>query len=321
MCEIQYIDMIQYDKLCVYVDFTRVLTVDVSRLRKPLAESKEKPSTLPWSEKMHIPQDGRCQKNKLRGGWTKSVLRFVTCMTATSATWFCNRVKGRETYETHRLLAETNTFDTFVPVWILCCHISSGHRDIKPGNFMLSVGILPLGRRLGCRWPTMINWRPVFRGQLVTRKLSDFGFARFLQKGQKCWENIGTPAFMAPEQQRLKSGSSFLDRNRAIGQSTILEWRCSKLQICVKCVDVDVPDVSEKTCSYVSQVSPWGEGYGHPVDVWAAGCTLHMCHSCKGVPKGVWVAVMWERSAPPTWSSGLWLVCDLNCPPPGRFIW
>lgn len=73
------------------------------------------------------------------------------------------------------------------------------HRDIKPGNFMLSASIL---------------------------KLSDFGFARFLLKGQTCSENIGTPAFMAPEQHRLKSGSS--------------------------------------------------NGYGHPVDIWAAGCTLHM---------------------------------------------
>jgi len=73
------------------------------------------------------------------------------------------------------------------------------HRDIKPGNFMLSAGIL---------------------------KLSDFGFARFLKRGVLCTENIGTPAFMAPEQQLLKSGSS--------------------------------------------------PGYGHPVDVWAAGCTLHM---------------------------------------------
>ena len=44
------------------------------------------------------------------------------------------------------------------------------------------------------------------------RKLSDFGFARFLPKGQTCSENIGTPAFMAPEQHRLKSGNRDLER-------------------------------------------------------------------------------------------------------------
>ena len=73
-----------------------------------------------------------------------------------------------------------------------------GHRDIKPGNFMLSSGLL---------------------------KLSDFGFATFLAKGETSKEDVGTPAYMAPEQHLLKKGSP---------------------------------------------------GYGHPVDVWAAGCTLHM---------------------------------------------
>mmetsp|Transcript_55226 Transcript_55226/g.103533 ORF Transcript_55226/g.103533 Transcript_55226/m.103533 type:complete len:381 (-) Transcript_55226:118-1260(-) len=71
------------------------------------------------------------------------------------------------------------------------------HRDIKPGNFMLAQGVL---------------------------KLSDFGFAIFLAKGATTTEDVGTPAYMAPEQQDLKKG----------------------------------------------------KGYGHPVDVWAAGCTMHM---------------------------------------------
>ena len=56
-------------------------------------------------------------------------------------------------------------------------------------------------------------------------KLSDFGFATFLAKGETSTEDVGTPAYMAPEQHLLKKGS---------------------------------------------------KGYGHPVDVWAAGCTLHM---------------------------------------------
>ncbi|CAE7728443.1 fhkD [Symbiodinium pilosum] len=72
------------------------------------------------------------------------------------------------------------------------------HRDIKPGNFMIASGLL---------------------------KLSDFGFATFLAKGEKTTEDVGTPAYMAPEQHLLKKGS---------------------------------------------------KGYGHSVDVWAAGCTLHM---------------------------------------------
>ncbi|CAK9034501.1 unnamed protein product [Durusdinium trenchii] len=73
------------------------------------------------------------------------------------------------------------------------------HRDIKPGNFMLAMDVL---------------------------KLSDFGFATFLKKEETSMEDVGTPAFMAPEQHLLKKGSR--------------------------------------------------SGYGHPVDVWAAGCTLHM---------------------------------------------
>ncbi|CAJ1403274.1 unnamed protein product [Effrenium voratum] len=100
------------------------------------------------------------------------------------------------------------------------------HRDIKPGNFMFSTSLL---------------------------KLSDFGFATFLKKGQTTMEeqlalatwcclatwrsscllafglltalDVGTPAFMAPEQHQLSKG---------------------------------------------------GPGYSHSVDVWAAGCMLHM---------------------------------------------
>ena len=56
-------------------------------------------------------------------------------------------------------------------------------------------------------------------------KLSDFGFATFLRADETSKEDVGTPAYMAPEQHLLKKGS---------------------------------------------------KGYGHPVDVWAAGCTLHM---------------------------------------------
>lgn len=50
------------------------------------------------------------------------------------------------------------------------------HRDIKPGNFMLSQG---------------------------TVKLADFGLATFLGSSELLSEKCGTPAFMAPEQQLL----------------------------------------------------------------------------------------------------------------------
>ena len=70
------------------------------------------------------------------------------------------------------------------------------------------------------KWPSSwcpfnhfpVGWKvPEFHHDFTPRKLSDFGFARFLKRGVLCSENIGTPAFMAPEQQLLKSGSSTLD--------------------------------------------------------------------------------------------------------------
>eukprot|EP00747_Dinoflagellata_sp_TGD_P122022 gnl/TRDRNA2_/TRDRNA2_173533_c0_seq4.p1 gnl/TRDRNA2_/TRDRNA2_173533_c0~~gnl/TRDRNA2_/TRDRNA2_173533_c0_seq4.p1 ORF type:complete len:313 (+),score=59.41 gnl/TRDRNA2_/TRDRNA2_173533_c0_seq4:54-992(+) len=57
------------------------------------------------------------------------------------------------------------------------------HRDIKPDNFMVS------GHGGGAG--------------ACTLKLSDFGLALFMSRGQLLTERCGTPAFMSPEQFRL----------------------------------------------------------------------------------------------------------------------
>lgn len=55
------------------------------------------------------------------------------------------------------------------------------HRDIKPDNFMVSLGVI---------------------------KLADFGLAIILPQGKMLTERCGTPAFMSPEQVNLSGGKS-----------------------------------------------------------------------------------------------------------------